>query len=65
LALSLFLYDGEGLVQTQHLRGVPKAVGQFRGAFPTERPRVGSDRGFEDLHQIFSRFTRKALNSGV
>ncbi len=61
------LNDGEGLVETQHLRGVRIAFRQFSRAVSTERPRVGSlgDCGFQDLHQIFSRFTRKALNSGV
>jgi hypothetical protein len=55
----------EGLVETQHLRGVWMTLGEFRRALPPERPWVGGDRGFQRLHQIFSRFTRKALNSGV
>src|SRR3989442_16028614 len=63
--LSRLLDDGEGPVETQHLRGVRIALGEFRGAFPAQRPGVRGDRGFQDLHQIFSRFTRKALNSGV
>jgi hypothetical protein len=55
----------EGLVETQHLRGVRIALGEFRRALPPEWPWVGGDRGFQRLHHIFSRFTRKALNSGV
>ncbi len=62
---SFFLCDGEGLIKAQHFCGVRIALGEFRGALTAERPRVHSDGGFKDLHQIFSRFTRKALNSGV
>ncbi len=62
---SFFLCDGEGLIEAQHFCGVRIALGEFRGALTAERPRVHSDGGFKDLHQIFSRFTRKALNSGV
>ena len=61
------LYDSEGLVKTEHLFGVRIAFQQFRGALATKGPRVGGAGGgrFEHLHQILSRFTRKALNSGV
>src|SRR3989442_11130969 len=65
LALTRLLHDGQGLVETQHFRGVRVALGEFRRALPTKRPRVRGDCGFQDLHQIFSRFTRNALNSGV
>src|SRR3989475_11148043 len=63
--VSGLLHDGEGVVETEHLGRVRIALGEFRGAFAAQRPRVRGDRGFENLHQIFSRFTRKALNSGV